>query len=191
MGTSFLQHVGKIGTREFLKSLTLFQFFLHPAFASQCITLTGRDEHKAGSQLTKNREHKVPEIQPKVESNSRRKDGPARFDRVSLSLKKGIEAKCSRPSTAYSEIYCPRRHPQIETCPEDAPGKKKGMKMALVNLRVVKDRQTTPDLARVDIEPYTSKSDERVSPAQIPVSPRRRLDVDAVLARSLREVVSE
>jgi hypothetical protein len=63
--------------------------------------------------------------------------------------------------------------------------------MALVNLRVFKDRQTTQDLARADIEPYTSISDERVSPAEIPVSPRRRLDVDAVLARSLREVVSE
>ena len=63
--------------------------------------------------------------------------------------------------------------------------------MALVNLRVVKDRQTMQDQARPDIEPYTSKSDERINRAQIPVSPRRHLDVDAVLASSLREVVSE
>jgi hypothetical protein len=65
------------------------------------------------------------------------------------------------------------------------------MNMALVNLRVVKNRQTTQDRAPADIEAHTSKSDEQINPAPIPVSPRRHLDVDAVLARSLREVESE
>jgi hypothetical protein len=63
--------------------------------------------------------------------------------------------------------------------------------MSLANSREVKDEQTTQNRARAAIEAYTSKSDEGISPGSNPISHGRRLDVDAVLARSVREVVSE
>jgi hypothetical protein len=63
--------------------------------------------------------------------------------------------------------------------------------MELANSRQVKDQQTTQNRARAAIEAYPGKPDERISPGPIPVSPRRQLDVDAVLARSLRKVESE
>lgn len=63
--------------------------------------------------------------------------------------------------------------------------------MALVNLRVVKDRQTTQNRARAAVGDYDAKSHERIRRWPIPVCNGRYLDVDAVLARSLRKVVSE
>ena len=59
------------------------------------------------------------------------------------------------------------------------------------NLVVTKDRQTPQNRARAAIEAHTSKSDERISPGLDRVSRGRRLDVDAVLARSLPKVVGE
>jgi hypothetical protein len=63
--------------------------------------------------------------------------------------------------------------------------------MSAAYLRVVKDAQATKDRARAAIEAHTAISHERTSPALIPVRKGRHLDVDAVLARSLPEVVSE
>lgn len=63
--------------------------------------------------------------------------------------------------------------------------------MALANLRVIKDEQTTQTPARVAIEAYTAKPDEPISPGSGRVSRGRRLDVDAVLARSLPKVAGE
>jgi len=63
--------------------------------------------------------------------------------------------------------------------------------MALVNLRVVKDRQTAQDLARAAIEAYKARSDERIRGWPIPVCNGRYLDVDGILAHSLPEVLSE
>lgn len=64
--------------------------------------------------------------------------------------------------------------------------------MSLASSREVKDEQTTQNRARTAIEAYASKSDERIiGPGSGPVSHGRHLDVDAVLARSLRKVVSE
>ena len=63
--------------------------------------------------------------------------------------------------------------------------------MALANLRVTKDEQTTQNRVRAAIEAYTSKFHERISPGLNPVSRGRRLDVDAILARSLPKVVGE
>jgi hypothetical protein len=63
--------------------------------------------------------------------------------------------------------------------------------MALVNLRVVPDRQTVQDLARAAIEAYNARSDERISPWPIPVCNGQYLDVDGILAHSLPEVLSE
>lgn len=62
--------------------------------------------------------------------------------------------------------------------------------MPLVNLRVVKDRQTKQDLARAAIEAYNARSDERISPWPIPVCNGRYLDVDGILAQSLPEVLT-
>ena len=64
--------------------------------------------------------------------------------------------------------------------------------MSLANSREVKDELTTQDRARAAIEAYASKAGERIiGPGSDPVSHGRHLDVDAVLARSLRKVVSE
>jgi hypothetical protein len=61
--------------------------------------------------------------------------------------------------------------------------------MATANLRV--DEQTTQNLGRPALEVHIAKPDEGISPRPIPVSRVRRLDVDAVLARSLAKVVGE
>jgi hypothetical protein len=63
--------------------------------------------------------------------------------------------------------------------------------MAIANLRIIKDQQTNQNRARAAVEAYTSKSDERISPGLDRVSRGRRLDVDAVLARSLPKVAGE
>jgi hypothetical protein len=69
------------------------------------------------------------------------------------------------------------------------PAKKENMELA--NSTEVKGEQATQNGARAAIEAYTSKSDERIGPGSNPVSQKRHLDVDAVLARSVRKVVSE
>ena len=56
---------------------------------------------------------------------------------------------------------------------------------------VIKDEQTTQDHARAAIDAYTAKSGEPIISGPTPVSQRCHLDVDAVLARSVRKVVSE
>ena len=63
--------------------------------------------------------------------------------------------------------------------------------MATANLRMIKDQQTTQNRVRAAIEAYTSKSDERISQGLNRVSRGRRLDVDAVLERSLPKVAGE
>lgn len=63
--------------------------------------------------------------------------------------------------------------------------------MAPANSKVVKDELTTQNRARAAIEAPTSKSDERIGSPPDRISQGRRLDVDAVLARSLPKVVSE
>jgi len=63
--------------------------------------------------------------------------------------------------------------------------------MATANLIEKKDEQTTQTHAQSAIDAYTAESDEGMTLGSIPVSHARRLDVDAVLARSLAKVVSE
>ena len=63
--------------------------------------------------------------------------------------------------------------------------------MSPVNLREVKDEQTTQDRARAAIRTYRAQPHERIGAISESVSPRRRLDVDAVLARSLPKVTGE
>ena len=60
--------------------------------------------------------------------------------------------------------------------------------MTLLNLRDVKDEEPIKDRA---IETYPVRPDELIGPSQVPISKKRRLDVDAVLARSLRSVTAE
>jgi hypothetical protein len=60
--------------------------------------------------------------------------------------------------------------------------------MALANLRVDKDRQTTQKRAPTAIEAHHARSNERISPGSIPVCKGSYLDVDAILARSLPKV---
>lgn len=61
--------------------------------------------------------------------------------------------------------------------------------MASVNSEVVADEEITPpDPVR---ETHPSQSDQSLRPDSYQASRVRRLDVDAVLARSLAKVVSE
>jgi hypothetical protein len=60
--------------------------------------------------------------------------------------------------------------------------------MTLLNLGDVKDEEIIEDRA---IETYPARPDEPIEPSPVPVSQKRRLDVDAVLARSLRSVTAE
>ena len=69
--------------------------------------------------------------------------------------------------------------------------RREGRSMATANSILIKDEPTSQNRARAAIEAYTSKSDERIAPSSDPVSHKRHLDVDAVLARSVRKVVSE
>ena len=63
--------------------------------------------------------------------------------------------------------------------------------MTLTNLRVVKDEQAIQEQSRAAIQAYHIKPDELSGQSSHPVSRRRHLDVDAVLARSLRKVTKE
>lgn len=60
--------------------------------------------------------------------------------------------------------------------------------MTLLNLRDAKDEEPIKD--RV-IETHPARPDELIEPSPVPISQKRRLDVDAVLARSLRSVTAE
>ena len=60
--------------------------------------------------------------------------------------------------------------------------------MPRTNLSV--NEQTTRNLGRPETKP-NGKTGEGISPRPTPVSRARRLDVDAVLARSLPRVVNE
>jgi hypothetical protein len=66
----------------------------------------------------------------------------------------------------------------------------KGFNMALINSRERKQRQTIQEGAHAAIEALLAKLEERI-PTQGRIFPRRQLDVDAVLARSLRSVGGE
>jgi hypothetical protein len=61
--------------------------------------------------------------------------------------------------------------------------------MSLADSRDLKDEQTIQERARVAIQ--HAGPDEPIGPGHDPVSQRRRLDVDAVLARSLPRVAGE
>jgi hypothetical protein len=63
--------------------------------------------------------------------------------------------------------------------------------MAPANLRTVKDRQTTQDLARAAMAAYNAGPNDRIKPYPISVCKGRYLDVDKILARSLPKVVSK
>jgi hypothetical protein len=63
--------------------------------------------------------------------------------------------------------------------------------MSLTNSRAVEGEQTNQDRARAAIQTYHAKPDKRSEPGFNPVSRSQRLDVDAVLARSLPRVVGE
>jgi hypothetical protein len=63
--------------------------------------------------------------------------------------------------------------------------------MTIINLRDVKDEPAIKDRARTTIETYEAKPDKRIGPSPSPISQRRHLDVDAVLARSLPRVAGE
>jgi len=59
------------------------------------------------------------------------------------------------------------------------------------NSTEIKGEQPTQNATRAAIEEGTAKFDEETDSSSNPVSPKRHLDVDAVLKRSLRKVVSE
>jgi len=63
--------------------------------------------------------------------------------------------------------------------------------MPIANPRRVESEQTNQDRARTAIETYRAKPDERNDPRFNPIPRRPRLDVDAVLARSLPKVAGE
>jgi hypothetical protein len=63
--------------------------------------------------------------------------------------------------------------------------------MSVADSRDVKDEQTIEDPARVAIQTDYAQPDEQIGPGDDPVSLRRHLDVDAVLARSLPRVAGE
>ena len=63
--------------------------------------------------------------------------------------------------------------------------------MTLINLRDVEDEQTIQERARAAIEADHGAPDEPIDPGLSKISKRRILNVDAVLARSLRRVTAE
>ena len=63
--------------------------------------------------------------------------------------------------------------------------------MTLVSLRDAEDEETIQDRACGAIETYHADPDELIGPGSDPISKLRRLDVDAVLARSLRSVTAD
>ena len=63
--------------------------------------------------------------------------------------------------------------------------------MSSANLREVKDEQTTQDRARAAIRTHRAEPDEPIGTISESVSPRRRLDVDAVLRRSLPRLTAK
>ena len=63
--------------------------------------------------------------------------------------------------------------------------------MTLIDLRNVKDEETIQEGAGEETETYLAEPDEEISPGPVTISRNRRLDVDKVLARSLRSVTAE
>jgi hypothetical protein len=59
------------------------------------------------------------------------------------------------------------------------------------NSTEIKAEQPTQNATRTAIESGTAKSDQEICSSADPVFRKRHLDVDAVLARSLRKVASE
>ena len=59
--------------------------------------------------------------------------------------------------------------------------------MTLLNLRDVKDEETIEDRA----ETYPARPDELIESSPVPITQNRRLDVDAVLRRSLPRLTAE
>ena len=60
--------------------------------------------------------------------------------------------------------------------------------MTLLNLRDVKNEETIEGRA---IETYPARPDELIEPSPVPIPQNRRLDVDAVLRRSLPRLTAE
>jgi hypothetical protein len=65
------------------------------------------------------------------------------------------------------------------------------MAMALTNLKVIKDEQTPQARAQEAMESYNAESVEPAPARLILIRKGRRLDVDAVLARSLPSLTGE
>ena len=63
--------------------------------------------------------------------------------------------------------------------------------MSLANSKEVEGEQTNQERARVVVQIYQAKRDERNDPRFNDVPRRPHLDVDAVLARSLPKVTGE
>lgn len=57
--------------------------------------------------------------------------------------------------------------------------------MALKNVKVIEDERTTQTRAQAAIESYNTRSDEQDNGGLTSIRKARRLDVDAVLARSI------
>jgi len=89
-----------------------------------------------------------------------------------------------RPSTV-----CSRTRYYNRTAPIEGAYEKDHM--TLIDLRNVNNEQTNQEGAGEERETYLAESDEEISPDPVPISQKRRLDVDAVLARSLRSITAE
>ena len=63
--------------------------------------------------------------------------------------------------------------------------------MTLADSKKSSDEDLPKNRAQAAAELYVSRSDKQVSPGSNPVSMGRRLDVDAVLKRSVRQVATE
>ena len=63
--------------------------------------------------------------------------------------------------------------------------------MTLIDLRNVKDEETIQEGAGEERETYLAEPDEEISQSPVPISQNRRLDVDAVLRRSLPRLTAE
>ena len=63
--------------------------------------------------------------------------------------------------------------------------------MTLTNLRDISDEETNRDRARAVTETYLGKPDELIDSSPDPIPQKKRLDVDAVLRRSLPRLTAE
>ena len=111
-------------------------------------------------------------------------DGRNRSARGSLSFRDEMTMSRCRLSTV-----CSRTRYYHRTAPIEGAYEKDHM--TLIDLRNVKDEQTAQEGAGEDRENYLAESDEEISPDPVPISQKRRLDVDAVLRRSLPRLTAE